>query len=449
MSAPLHLKIWNGIGGIARRHSPAYWLTAIAVLAITIWATPFIDARVNLTRERNWVFQNLSQSATNPLAPRNVKAVLIKDDDFWDGDLHHRNPTDRAYLARLIRTLDAADASVIALDFDMRIPTSAGRVRPGDYGAVDPYPPYRAETDALVRAIGDVAQRRKVVLARTIGGPPDGPFVLVDDVFPAYGICVRPRADGAWDNPGTAEFPLTPRARANISCGYIALMDDSRRVAPPAPLRGQATRIDSLSVAVARARDPSAIPDFGERRFYASYIPTSQMNNPHVAVSAHDVLADTDGARAVVQGWPVIVGAAWNLRAKGSGLMVDLHDSPIGPVSGLMIHQNLAEAVLSRRIFPSPSENTLRGLEVLVGASAAVFFALFRRLWARLAAVAAAMAALFLTQWLTLQLFGGFFDAFIPVFGLGLHAVADRMVGEHHPPHEDPAIPSAPPEDFV
>jgi hypothetical protein len=168
-------------------------------------------------------------------------------------------------------------------------------------------------------------------------------------------------------------------------------------------------------------------------------MPASQMSNPRVAVSAHDVLADTDGARALVQGWPVIIGAAWNLKAKGSGLLVDLHDSPIGPVIGVMIHENLAEAMLSRRVFPSPDEGTLHILEIMVGAGAAIFFALFQPLWARLAAVAGAMAALFFAQWLTLQLFGGFFDAFIPVFGLGLHALADRLVGEHHQPHPAPA----------
>ncbi len=412
------------------RRSAGYWFTASVVFVASTWTSPFVDARLNLTRERNWLFEHLSQSVTNPAAPRNVKLVLIGDDEFWEGPLHHRVPTDRAYLARMIRALDAADASVIALDFDVRLPRRSASVRPGDYAAVDAYAPYRAETDELVRAIDDVAQRRKIVLSKTIAGPIDGPFTLVDDAYQPYGLCIGLTGDGQWSNPGTSAFLLTPDAQRNISCGYIALMTDKRRVPPPASIKGQKGQLDSFSLAIVRARDPSAAPSFGARRFYASYIPRTLVKSPRTVVSAHDLLLDPEKAKPVLQGWPVIVGADWSQRAEGNGDKVDLHDTPIGKVNGALVHENLAEAVLSNRIFPAIDGKLLTAVDLLVAAAAAVWFAAFSSLWKRLMAVAAVICGLFLAQWLSLQLFGTFMDAFIPVFGLGIHAIADRLVGE-------------------
>src|SRR5579871_1735975 len=99
-----------------------YWLSAALVFALTIWATPVIDQRLDLEAERNWVFQHLTHSATNPTQPGNVRLVIIRDDAFWKAPLNHRTPTNRHYLAGLMRALKTAGASVIALDFDLRSP---------------------------------------------------------------------------------------------------------------------------------------------------------------------------------------------------------------------------------------------------------------------------------------------------------------------------------------
>src|SRR5208282_970912 len=197
---------------------------------------------------------------TNPTSARNVKVVIIRDDEYWDGDLHHRVPTDRAYLARLLRALDTADASVIALDFDERLPHTGAPGTLGDYGEIDSYKPYRDETDELVRAIGEIAERRKIVLSKTIDGPTDGPFRLGGDIFQPYGICTKLIGDGQWLNPGTPQFKLSPVAQKNISCGYIRLMDDRRRVPPPAKITGQSGVLDAFPLAIVRARAPDAVP---------------------------------------------------------------------------------------------------------------------------------------------------------------------------------------------
>ena len=422
---------------VLRKQSPSYWATALVILAGTVWLRPLVDQNTifNLSSERNWLFQHLASSATNRAVPRQVKLVMIGDDEYWDGPLHHRVPTDRGYLAALLLALDAADPSVIALDFDGRLPHADAPGLLRDYKEVDAYAPYVTETDALVHAIATVASNRKVVLSKTLIGPPDGPFHLGSDIYQPYGICTRLTGDGEWLNPGTPEFPLTtPAARENISCGYIRLMDDRRRVPPPLTVEGQAGKLDSFPVAIARAKSPSAIPAPWNRPFYGTYISVGDMARN--TMSAHDVFSDPRAARKMLQGNIVIVGAGWNQRASASGDLVDQHETPIGSVSGAAIHANLAETVLSGRSIASLPEWGLMVAEIAIGLIAIAVFAMTSTAWIRLAALLASMALLFLLQWLILNLFNAFFDAYLPVACLGLHAIIERLIGGHrHAPH--------------
>jgi hypothetical protein len=174
--------------GRLKRANIRFWVTAAAILIAVEWATPYIEASLHLTNVKNWLFRTLAESVTNPPRFRDVRLVMIGDDEFWDGDLHHRSPTDRSYLARLVRALDIADASVIALDFDMRLPHPEVAVSPGDYPAVDAFQPYRDETNELIRAVDDVAQRRSIVLSKRIDGPIEGPFEMRSDIYQPYGM---------------------------------------------------------------------------------------------------------------------------------------------------------------------------------------------------------------------------------------------------------------------
>src|SRR5690242_19164856 len=133
---------WTRLEELIRTRSTGYWLTGLVLLVGLILAQPYIDTytALNLSAERSWLFQHLTQSVTNPADSSNVRLVIIRDDEYWDGALHHRVPTDRRYLARLIRALDKAEVPVIALDFDLRLPHAGERARLGDYAQVDPYP---------------------------------------------------------------------------------------------------------------------------------------------------------------------------------------------------------------------------------------------------------------------------------------------------------------------
>ena len=406
------------------RHDIGYWVTAAVILAVATWLGPSIEGIFNFNDVRNWLFQHLAQSVTNPAAARSVKLVFINDDEFWLGDLHHRTPTNRVYLSRVISALDKAGASIIALDFDLRVPDPDANVTPGDYQDIDPYTPYRDETDQLVRVIDDVATRRKLVLVKTFGYGNDGGYRFEGDAFQAYGICNDLNRDGSWKNPGTKEFPLTPAAQKNIFCGYIALMPDKRLVPPPIKISDEPGKLDSFPFAIVRAKDPAHPPSLANRDYYSTYITDKVADNPNVTLSAGDLIQNPKAAAKVVSGAPVIIGAGWHLHSYGRGLLVDMHETPIGTINGSLIHENMAEALTSHRIYPALPAAYLDTLEIMAGMIAALVFAGIVALWARILAVLVAILVLFGVQWLTLQLFGTFLDAFVPVFALGLHAIA-------------------------
>lgn len=422
------------------RHDIGYWITAAVILAVSTWLGPSIEGIFNFNDVRNWLFQHLAQSVTNPAAARSVKLAFISDDEFWLGDLHHRSPTNRVYLAKIVKSMDEAGASIIALDFDLRVPNPEADVTPGDYSDIDPYKPYRDETDQLVRVIDDVAKRRKLVLVKTFGYGDNG-YRFEGDAYQAYGICNKLNPDGSWQNPGTKEFPLTPQAQKNIFCGYIALMPDKRLVPPPIKISGEAGKLDSFPFAIARAHDPAHPPSLANRDYYSTYITDKVADNPNVTLSTADVIRDPKGASAVLRGNPVIIGAGWHLHSYGRGLLVDMHDTPIGNINGSLIHENMAEAMMNHRIYPAMPAPYLDTLEIVAGMIAALVFAGIVALWARILAVLVAILVLFALQWLTLQLFGTFLDAFVPVFALGLHAIAGVVSeaggGEGHGTRKD------------
>jgi len=417
------------------RRSLGYWITAICVLAATSWAMPFIDQRLGLVRERSWLFQQLSKSGDNPARPGNARVVLVGDDEFYDGDMHHRVPTDRAFLARLIHQLDETDPKVIALDFDMVVahpmrPPTANEL--GKFGETDPY---GAETDLLIQAIEDVALRRKVVLAKTITGPISGPYKFLTDIYQYYGLCSAILPNGEWDNPGIPGHPLSDVVKHHISCGYISLMDDIRRFPVPQTIVGQQGRLDSFAIAVVRANNPTLIPTFDNRPYFGTFIESNLVNNRQITVSARSVMSNPSAVRDILQGEPVFVGAGWHSRYAESGAFVDTHVTPIGQVSGVFIHENLAEAAMSNRIYAGLGPHMLFALEIVAGLVLIFIVASFNLILTRIAALALLAIFFFLAQWFLLRLFGFFFDSAVPLLAVGVHSVLDGVIKEfsHEP----------------
>jgi hypothetical protein len=402
-----------------------YWITALVVFIVASWIAPRVDQKLNLTNEKGWLFELLSQSVTNPTTPHNVKLVAIEDTG---------SPPDGKYLADVVHALDTADASVIALDFAAPVNSSgvgstgaaAGSVTPGDFQAISKGE--KLEGDELISAIVDVAQRRPVVLSKTISIE-NGQYKSVADIYQLWGLCWTLKSNGQWDNPGLPpNLKLAGDAAKNISCGYIALMDDKRELAPPISIESKSGGLlDSFPLAIVRARDGGAAARIGSGAHYLSFISQDLTNDSSTRMRASDLLRDPVAARPFLRGWPVIVGAEWHV-SDGSGHLVDEHDSPVGKVVGAVVHENAVEALMSDRIFSRLNNYISFALEAVIGLVAAIVFALLPKLWMKIISIVLTMVVLLGIQWLFLQLAASFFDAYIPVLALGLHAAIDRMV---------------------
>ena len=319
-----------------------------------------------------------------------------------------------------------ANAHVIALDFDLRVPNPAS--------SVPEIPPeYKSETDELIRSILEAADKgKKVVLGKTIWSDAKG-YYLESDVYQLYGICSHIGKDGDWVNLTASQFRITDRAKGNITCGYIALPYDILMV--PGQLQlNDGSHIDSFALALARAKNAKDATRFikanSARGAYGSYISDAEFDEYYAKISAHDLLNSKASELAgQLDGQLVIVGGHWSTLAYQRGEFVDMHPTPLGKNIGAYIHANFVEAILDSRTFsPLPRWLTFTS-EVLFSISAVILFAASVNFWVQLAVVGLLSVGLIIIEWTALHQFGFFFDAFVPVFALWLHSVYDRLVG--------------------
>jgi CHASE2 domain-containing sensor protein len=402
-----------------------HWAVVALVLVIIVPMTPGLDRLFGLDQVQCWIFQRLGEIAPRPLEPRYIRLVMIGDDEYYGDALRHRKPIRRDYLARIVDALAETNAAVIALDFDLRVPDPARGATPGDYAALKG--DYQAEVELLVRAVARAAETHMVVLPKRIDQGPDGTYHLSPDVYSPYGICTRLTADGRWYNPGTPEFPLSAQAKANISCGYIALPRDRCQVGPCLDV-GHEGKIDSFALAVARAWNPSAAQDVGETPYFGTYLRETVLDDPRVTISASALLARDPAALAVVRFKPVIVGARWHRDAAGTGEYIDLHWTPIGRVNGTMIHEGYAEAILDGRLYALVPHWMRHAFEILYALLLAAVLAAYTATRTRWAIFAGFVLALPIAQWLLIQLAGVDFQALPALIGLFLHSLFEQPV---------------------
>jgi CHASE2 domain-containing sensor protein len=423
-----------------------YWLTAALILLASVLLTSWIPNIVDFSPIKYALFQKLTQFAPRSTKPRYTRLIYI-DDDVHRKELGDRIPLRRDYLARIVQALDADDVRLIALDFRLPTVDPAKPTNPGDLAAIGAY---RTETDVLMREIARVAQNRKIVL----------PFMLYVDekngtvpvayrvIQQVYGMCVAPLKDGGWSNPGEPQqgFPLSGDAKTNISCGYINLPGDLRQVPPPTAVR-DGIPIDSLSLAIARAIDPEDAAEIdmanrANRTLFASYFSQDRLIPGATVITSKQLLgADQPAMKKLLAHQAVIVGGHWETGLPGSGEFVDMILTPAGKISGALVHQNFAEAILDDRLY-SPLANWF--LEILFALGSAFVFAAFSNIWTKLGIICAAVAALLLYEWAVFFLFGIFIDAFLPVLGLGLHSIVERLF---EPRHELPTVPDLSPNE--
>ena len=223
-----------------------YWIGAAIVLIVATTGSHFVYEELRLEGLRESLFQTLAEWVPRPTEPRYTRMVLIEDDEYWKGELAGRRPIKRRYLAQLVADLAQANAHVIALDFDVRLPDPSSLAIPSDYAE---------ETKVLIDAIKKAAASGvKIVLATPVSRKTreSTEYRRDSDIYQANGLCVRDRPK---DSPASAERSGNDdKIGKNITCGYIALPYDPLAIPGPLPVVGEGN-LDSFALAIARAVD--------------------------------------------------------------------------------------------------------------------------------------------------------------------------------------------------
>jgi CHASE2 domain-containing sensor protein len=419
----------GGIIARLREKGALYWTIAAAILVGGFYFQHYLYDALHLAGARAWLFAELFKVDPRPLLPRYGKVVLIGDEEYWKSEkLAGRRPIKRDYLGQLVATLAAADAHVIALDFDMRLPHPDAQKVARDY---------EDETQKFVDRIADAANGGKIiVLGKTVGVDTRGRYTLDRDIYELNGLC-RLGADRKWANPGPASNPVTKQD--NIRCGFIELPYDPLVI--PERLRlADGGMVKSFALEVALATNPNlATNEKRTEERYGSGISPEVMEDNNVWEWAEEIADPDDPDKrlteklAAFRGQTVIIGAGWSSLGFDRGEVVDVHPTVVGSNVGALVHDNFVEALLDSRAFFAVPHWVVTVLELIFAVAAAVLFALFHNLFSQLASLIGLSLLLVIIQWLVLHELGLIFDAFFPVFGLWIHAVSERAIG-YHPP---------------
>jgi CHASE2 domain-containing sensor protein len=402
----------RNIIGHLKKKGIRYWMGASFVFLLTVTGSPYLYDYLHIKDARAHFFQRLLEWGPRPPEPNYIKIVLIEDDEYWGPSLGGRRPIKRDYLAILIDKLVSLQSHVIALDFDVRLPNPASLDIPQEY---------KEETDVLIHAILNAAEHgTKIVLATPISYDEQRRYRKDADIYQAHGLCQQT----------TNTFRLSETVTKNISCGYIALPYDPL-VIPGPLLLSNGEYLDSFALAIAKMERPELVKRlldrFGTTPRYANYISYEKLQSANAIVSARSVLRGAID-KEVFEGRAVIVGAHWSLLAADRGPKVDQHWTPVGQVVGAALQANFAEALLDSRVFKGTPDWILRTTEVLFSIVAAVVFAILISAWGKVFGIVSLFVVMLFVQWLMLHGFGVFFDALVPLIGLGLHSLYERLL---------------------
>jgi CHASE2 domain-containing sensor protein len=401
-----------------------YWIGAALVLIVATTGSHFVYEELRLEGLREALFQTWAEWAPRPTEPRYTRLVLIGDDEYWKGELAGRRPIKRRYLAELITDLAQANAHVIALDFDVRLPNPSSMTIPLDYAD---------ETKVLIDAIKKAAASGvKIVLATPISRKTreSSEYYRDSDIYQASGLCIHKQAN---DAPAKADRSNAADAiEKNITCGYIALPFDPLAIPGPLPVVGEG-HLDSFALAIARAVDGNLVKRMevagriGHTNRYGNFMSDAKLRNSGTTISARE-LREHPRRQGNLAAKAVIIGADWSRDAAGRGPRVDQHRTPVGYITGAVMHANFVEAILDDRTFAATPEWVLTVIEVLFGIIAGGVFAVVFSSAAKLFWMAALVGITFVAQWLLLHELGVFFDALVPVVGLGVHSLSENKL---------------------
>jgi CHASE2 domain-containing sensor protein len=409
------MSMLSHLGSELRERGFWYWVRVVAIAGIGMLLSRALERHAPgwLQSAQLPIYQLLSTSGPRQAQVGHLAIVRITDEEYWKGELAHRSPTRRDYLAALVQRLCLGGARVVALDFDLRSPVADG--------SLPDSPGYHDETSALAAAISDPLHRP---LAAPFGAAaPSDAQPACKVVVPLTLWCPNP-PDGTCYPEHTVldDYALDP---ARVSWGYINLPADPRQI----PVRRPNNQRDSFAQAVALADSPerdAELKSSSDFR-YGSFIAMQDFERRGIVFSSRDVLGWTlEQANQHVFGKTVLIGAAWHASEYGRGPWADAHATPAGVSPGVFLQANYAAALLDNRVYPQAGGLVNVLCEVLFVAVIAIIFALpasWPRRWLWVLAVVATVAVLSYLLW---QNLGIFFEATVPVILLLAHALLDE-----------------------
>lgn len=384
-----------------RKKGVSYWLTVFALLIIGTLVGMWLGERYVWIKVRYNIYGHIQNATQVTKAAKNTVLVLIEDEEYWKGDLARRVPLKRDYLARLLVALSKGEPTTIALDVDLRSPIP-------DSGAAE-LEDYRAETELLLNTIKEVSQSRHVVLATMVTGDETG-YTISPNVFDGY------------------DFEST-----KVRHGYITLPLDVRQIPLAVSLTNRAEQEDSFAGAIAKTREEALVlsaENYKNRGFpYGSFYGPDEFKK----ISTSTVLqAGDQELKDLVQGRIVIVGGAWHTGSyqghkedyKDS---IDLHYTPAGDIPGAFVHANYVEALLSGSVHQQLPETAAVIIEIFCSLVVAVVFALEGSLRHKFGRVLLLSIVLVVISYFLWQNLGLFFDFFIPIVLLSIHAPVEQL----------------------
>lgn len=428
-----------------RRH----WVVVALVLAVTVPLTPWLGRQFNLESWQNWLFQKIAEATPRPIQPRTFRFVMVDDPSYTS--LQSRIPMRRDYIAKVVRAAADAGATIIAIDFDLRIRHPGSPVA-SERDDAD----YNRETGELVNAIIDVARTHRIILPKLVEEHAGGTYVWGLDNYQRFGICKRLIGDGRWESPGPPNRPLDSHTQANINCGYIQLTKQRRMIPPSLPV-GDGGRIDSFGLALARAWNPELAETIGVYPAYGTFLPADTLEQRALkagrrragdfVITTTQLFRKDPDALDIISGKPVIIGARWHDPVHPDQY-IDMHDTPSGErANGSLIHDSYAEAIVDGRTYSILPHWLQITTEILISVLAAVFMAGISRTeeeqkaaeareakpdykgaFAKLAVFLGFAIALLAAQWLAMVGGGTVFDAIVPLFAVFLHSVFEKFV---------------------
>jgi CHASE2 domain-containing sensor protein len=373
-----------------------YWVRVVIIAIVGIVAGEKLNDTELWIGYRYHVYQLLQNLSPRKPHPQRTVLVLIGDNEYYSGpELQFRKPIKRDYLARLVDEASAANAAVIALDFDLRSPAPEGNPLES--------PAYQKETDTLLLAIQNAAASgKKIVLTKTIGEASPGVLRTESDIYA--------REDPGWEN---------------VTTGYHVLPDDTRTL--PLALKTNTGRsVDSFCLAIARAEGAPTLSDISdfEAKFYAGFIPPERFPR----LSANELLNHDPKAR-ILANKVVMISGDWHSLAQNQGPVVNSYETPVGVLPGVMIHANYFEALSDSRFYQVWEGWYTRILEFLLALLVAVPFAMnIQPKIRKLALIIAPYLLIVVISYVSLINFGWFFDPFIPVLSVTAHGILETVM---------------------